>query len=114
MAPGRYIELEVSDTGAGMDAETLSRIFDPFFTTKFTGRGLGLAAVMGMVRGHKGALHVESTPGKGSCFKVLFPVTAEPAASIVSSAVEKSLAGDETILVIDDEDTVRQAAKSAL
>ncbi len=114
VAPGKYVTLEVRDAGCGMDAETLSRIFDPFFTTKFTGRGLGLAAVMGMVRGHKGALHVESTPGKGSCFKVLFPVTAEAAASIVPSSQEKSLAGDETILVIDDEDTVRQAAKSAL
>ena len=95
-----------------MDAETLSRIFDPFFTTKFTGRGLGLAAVMGMVRGHKGALQVESTPGKGSCFKVLFPVTREAAASI--SFLREELGGGETILVIDDEDTVRQAAKSAL
>jgi len=113
-APGKYVTLEVRDGGCGMDAETLSRIFDPFFTTKFTGRGLGLAAVMGMVRGHKGALHVESAPGQGSCFKVLFPMTADAAASIVSSASEKSLAGDETILVIDDEDTVRQAAKSAL
>ena len=74
---------------AGMDAETLSRIFDPFFTTKFTGRGLGLAAVMGMVRGHKGALHVESTPGKGSCFKVLFPVTGGPAARILRSTSGK-------------------------
>src|SRR5204863_6634284 len=73
-----------------------------------------LAAVMGMVRGHKGALHVESAPGQGSCFKVLFPMTADAAASIVSSSPERSLAGDETILVIDDEDTVRQAAKSAL
>ena len=114
VAPGKYVTLEVRDAGCGMDAETLSRIFDPFFTTKFTGRGLGLAAVTGMVRGHKGALHVESTPGKGSCFKVLFPVSAEAAASVVESAPERSLAGDETILVIDDEDTVRQAAKSAL
>jgi PAS domain S-box-containing protein len=115
VVPGKYVTLEVRDAGCGMNAETLSRIFDPFFTTKFTGRGLGLAAVMGMVRGHKGALHVESTPGKGSCFKVLFPVAGGAAASIVPSAAsERSLDGDETILVIDDEDTVRQAAKSAL
>ena len=73
-----------------------------------------MAAVTGMVRGHKGALHVESTPGKGSCFRVLFPVAGGAAASMVPSSQEKSLAGDETILVIDDEDTVRQAAKSAL
>ncbi len=114
VVPGKYVTLEVRDAGCGMDAETLSRIFDPFFTTKFTGRGLGLAAVMGMVRGHKGALHVESTPGKGSCFKVLFPVSSGLAASILPSTPEMSLAGVETILVIDDEDTVRQAARSAL
>ncbi len=113
-APGKYVTLEVRDAGCGMDAETLTRIFDPFFTTKFTGRGLGLAAVIGMVRGHKGALHVESTPGKGSCFKVLFPVTAELAASIPPETSERNLAGNETILVIDDEETVRQAARSAL
>jgi CheY-like chemotaxis protein len=97
-----------------MDAATLSRIFDPFFTTKFTGRGLGLAAVMGMVRGHKGALQVESVPGKGSSFKVFFPVSAGSPVTIDRSVPEKSLTGDETVLVIDDEDTVRQTAKSAL
>ncbi|HTM88643.1 MAG TPA: response regulator [Terriglobales bacterium] len=112
--PGTYVTLEVRDAGCGMDAATLQRIFDPFFTTKFTGRGLGLAAVMGMVRGHKGALHVESTPGKGSSFKVLFPVIGGPASSIAPSTPEMSLAGDESILVVDDEDTVRQTAKSAL
>ena len=112
--PGTYVTLEVRDAGCGMDAATLQRIFDPFFTTKFTGRGLGLAAVMGMVRGHKGALHVESTPGKGSSFKVLFPVIGGPASSIAPSTPEMSLAGDETVLVVDDEDTVRQTAKSAL
>ena len=84
VAPGKYVTLEVRDAGCGMDARTISRIFDPFFTTKFTGRGLGLAAVTGMVRGHKGALHVESTPGKGSCFKVLFPATGDAASQYVS------------------------------
>jgi PAS domain S-box-containing protein len=112
--PGQYVTLEVRDSGCGMDSVTLSRIFDPFFTTKFTGRGLGLAAVLGMVRGHKGALQVESAPGKGSSFKVLFPVGAGSPAGVDRSVPEKSLTGDETILVIDDEDTVRQTAKSAL
>jgi signal transduction histidine kinase len=72
--PGTYAFLEVRDNGPGMDAETLSRIFNPFFTTKQSGHGLGLAAVQGIVRGHRGALHVDSTPGKGSRFCVWFPV----------------------------------------
>lgn len=77
IAPGRYISLTVEDEGAGMTPEIVSRIFEPFFTTKFTGRGLGLAAVHGIVRSHKGSLHVESTVGQGSKFIVLLPTCTE-------------------------------------
>jgi signal transduction histidine kinase len=74
-APGDYICVEVADTGSGMTPEVLARIFDPFFTTKFTGRGLGLAAVIGIVRTHRGTLKVDSTPGKGSVFRIYLPVS---------------------------------------
>jgi signal transduction histidine kinase/HAMP domain-containing protein len=114
IAPGKYVTLEVRDAGCGMDAVTLSRIFDPFFTTKFTGRGLGLAAVLGIVRGHMGALHVDTAPGKGSTFKVLFPASEGKPARLEPSKVETNLEGHGTILVIDDEEAVRQTAKSAL
>jgi len=71
--PGLHVWLEVRDTGCGMDAATLKKIFDPFFSTKFTGRGLGLSAVQGIVRGHKGSLEVESAPGQGTTFRVFIP-----------------------------------------
>src|SRR5437763_6512637 len=80
LTPGTYVTLDVHDTGCGMDEDTVKRIFDPFFTTKFTGRGLGLAAVQGIVRGHKGTMKVYSRPRQGTTFKVLFPATEETAA----------------------------------
>ena len=73
LSEGRYVSLEVSDTGCGMDRETIERMFEPFFTSKFIGRGLGLGAVLGIVRGHGGAIRVRSAVGHGTTFEVLFP-----------------------------------------
>jgi signal transduction histidine kinase/ActR/RegA family two-component response regulator len=112
--PGPYVLLEVQDTGCGMDESTVARIFDPFFTTKFTGRGLGLAAVRGIVRGHRGALRVYSTPGQGTTFKVLFPATEKVCAKPRSPIESAGQRGSGTILVVDDEDVVRKIAKNAL
>ena len=77
--PGTYAVLEITDTGCGMDETTRARMFDPFFSTKFTGRGLGLAAVLGIVRGHKGWIRITSSVGQGTCVRVAFPL-AQPAA----------------------------------
>jgi signal transduction histidine kinase/ActR/RegA family two-component response regulator len=114
--PGCYVALEVRDDGCGMDEATMSRIFDPFFTTKFMGRGLGLAAVSGIVRGHKGALKIASVPGEGSVFTALFPAAVEaPAGESPRRELDSAaLAGAGLILVVDDEEIVRRAASSGL
>ncbi len=113
LAPGRYVLLEVRDDGPGMDAETANRIFEPFFTTKFTGRGLGLAAVLGVVRGHRGALSVESAPGQGTVFRILLAPSAREAAPAVAGAAAPAGRG-RTLLLIDDEAVVRDMVGEVL
>jgi len=111
--PGRFVYLEVSDNGAGMAEKTQHQIFDPFFTTKFTGRGLGMSAVLGIVKAHSGALFLDSAPGRGTTIRVIFP-TAENAsvspgmetahAETVSYVSDAPTSG--TVLIVDDEKSV--------
>jgi CheY-like chemotaxis protein len=105
--------VQVRDTGSGISHATLSRIFDPFFTTKFTGRGLGLAAVLGIIKGHKGGLRIESEEGKGTMFEIVFPLVTSSRKTGVSKEKELPAVNGEgkTILVIDDESSVIELLK---
>ena len=110
-APGDFVYVEVSDNGSGMSEQVQQRIFDPFFTTKFTGRGLGMSAVLGIVKAHSGALFLTSSPGNGTTIRVAFPATDTPApqqphpeTALPQTTQRPSLSG--TVLVVDDEKSV--------
>ncbi len=115
LPPGEYVLLGIQDNGRGMDAETLLRIFDPFFSTKFTGRGLGLAAVLGIVRGHRGGLKVTSELNVGTTFEIVLPSGAvEAVEPVLQEALQEVDMTQQLVLVIDDEEPVRDAVTDIL
>jgi PAS domain S-box-containing protein len=116
LAPGLYVTLEVTDSGCGMDAETRRRLFDPFFTTKVSGRGLGLSAMLGILRGHHAGIRIHSSPGQGSSFKLFFPASAGAAAeeAVPAAAGEAAARAAGRILVVDDEADILTASAELL
>ncbi len=108
LSAGQYLRLSVSDDGCGMDAETLARIFDPFYTTKFTGRGLGLSAVRGIIGQHAGTIMIDTVLGQGTTFRVLLPTVAQAAAVDTQAASPRPEAGPGRILIAEDEPSLRR------
>jgi len=116
LEPGHYVFLEVTDNGCGMDEEVAERVFEPFFTTKFTGRGLGLSAMQGIIKGHHGTITLTTEKGQGTTFRVLLPISLPVAAeeSILKQQQDDAPAAQGTILVIDDEKSLVMLAQEIL
>lgn len=116
MAPDTYVQLRVHDRGCGIEPGIIDRIFDPFFTTKKTGRGMGLSAAHGIVRGHHGQIKLSSKPGKGTVAAVWLPIASQPEAAVHSPQPprERPPRGNETVLIIDDEPAVSQTIQHML
>ena len=114
MAPGRFVALTVQDNGQGMAAHTLSRIFDPFFTTKFHGRGLGLAALLGIVKAHQGGVRVQSQPGQGTTFNVLLPASSQAARVAATETGGEHYRGSGLVLLVEDEPDIRASTTAFL
>ena len=117
---GRYVWIEVRDSGCGMDDDTLYKLFDPFFTTKFTGRGLSMSATHGIIRIHRGGIFVESRPGSGTVIRILFPIVETPSAEAElnsdghPASQPVAIQGDDVVLFIDDDETARRVIVSML
>ena len=112
--PGRYVILTVKDSGCGMDEVTQRRIFEPFYTTKFTGRGLGLAAVIGIVSGHGGGIRIESSPGVGTMISVAFPASDKKVVKEEAKSVDANWKGSGKVLIVEDEVSARELAAIVL
>ncbi|MDX8387458.1 MAG: response regulator [Ghiorsea sp.] len=111
---GRYAYVEVSDTGCGMDADILKKIFDPFFTTKFSGRGLGMSAMLGITKGHSGAMRIYSEVNKGTTMRVLFPVSSGRISEDTLDSTPIPINATGTVLIVDDDESIREIGSSML
>jgi CheY-like chemotaxis protein len=114
--PGEYLMLSVSDTGAGMPREIMARVFEPFFTTKEKGKGtgLGLSTVYGIVKQSRGSISLDSAPGLGTTFRILLPLSTATGAHVQTAPAERSLSGTETILLAEDDASVRRYVRQIL